>query len=265
LKRSNPSPLSTIHQTLPEGKVNTWPEKKYHVWFRFFSLIVIIGGLALALYETDLIRLFCSKQRLLHFLQSLGPWGFAGLILLQALQVILAPIPGEVTGLLGGFVYGPLLGTLLSTIGLTIGSCAAFAIARFFGRPLVEKFVPEPALKRFGYLLHQKGAFLAFLLFLIPGIPKDSLCYILGLGQLSTLEFIAIGGVGRLFGTILLSFGGNFIRLDQYGRFFTLLGVAAVGVLVALVYKDRLERFFREWHERNRRNRVPEAVRIDVR
>ena len=239
-------------------------EKKNHVWYRFFLLIVIIGGLALALYETGLIRLFCSKQRLLHFLQSLGPWGFAGLILLQVLQVVVAPIPGEVTGLLGGFLYGPILGTIISTIGLTIGSYLAFVLSRILGRPFVEKFVPELALKRFDYLLNQKGVFLVFLLFLIPGTPKDYLCYILGLGHLSALEFIAIGGVGRLFGTSLLSFGGNFIRLDQYGRFFILLGVAVMGVVVALAYKDRLEKLFREWHERSRRKKVPEAVRIDI-
>jgi len=239
-------------------------EKKNHVWFRLFLLIVIIGGLTLALYETGLIRLFCSKQRLLHFLQSLGPWGFAGLIFLQVLQVVVAPIPGELTGLLGGFLYGPMLGTIISTIGLTIGSYMAFALSRSLGRPFVEKFVPGPALKRFDYLLNQKGVFLVFLLFLIPGTPKDYLCYILGLGQLSTLEFIAIGGVGRLFGTILLSFGGNFLRLDQYGRFFILLGVAVMGVLVALACKDRLERLFQEWHERSRRQKVPEAVRIDI-
>jgi uncharacterized membrane protein YdjX (TVP38/TMEM64 family) len=239
-------------------------EKKNHVWFRFFLLIVIIGGLALALYETGLIRLFCSKQRLLNFLQSLGPWGFAGLILLQVLQVVVAPIPGELTGLLGGFLYGPVLGTIISTIGLTIGSYMAFALSRSLGRPFVEKFVPEPAVKRFDYLLNQKGGFLVFLLFLIPGIPKDYLCYILGLGHLSTLEFIAISGVGRLFGTILLSFGGDFIRLEQYGRFFILLGVAVIGVLVALAYKDRLERLFREWHESSRRKKAPESIPIDI-
>ena len=88
--------------------------KKSHIWFRLFLFVVIIGGLTLALYETGLIRLFCSKQRLLHFLQSLGPWGFAGLIFLQVLQVVVAPIPGELTGLLGGFLYGPILGTIIS-------------------------------------------------------------------------------------------------------------------------------------------------------
>ena len=238
--------------------------KRDHVWFRLFLFVVILGGLALALYETGWIRLFCSKQRLMVFLQSLGPWGFAGLAVLQALQVIVAPIPGEVTGLLGGFLYGPFWGTILSTIGLTVGSYVAFALARFLGRPLVAKFVPEPALKRFCYLLHQKGAFLVFLLFLIPGIPKDYLCYILGLGQLSTLEFIAIGGVGRLFGTILLSFGGNFIRLEQYGRFVILLGAALIVVSAALVYKDRLERLLLEWQARRQRREVPDLVRIDT-
>lgn len=240
-------------------------QKKNGVWLRIFFLIVITGGFALALYETGVIRLFCSKERMLHFLQSLGPWGFAGLISLQVLQVLVAPIPGDLTGLLGGFLYGPFWGTILSTIGLTIGSYVAFAVARFFGRPLVEKLVPEKALKSFDYLLHQKGAFLAFLLFLIPGVPKDYLCYILGLGQFSTWEFLLIGGVGRLFGTILLSFGGNFIRLDQYGRFFILLGVAGMGVLAALAFRDGLERLLREWHERSRGKKVAEAVLVKIR
>lgn len=238
--------------------------KKNHVWLRLFSLIVILCGLALALYETDLVRVFCSKQRLLCFLDSLGPWGFVGLIFLQVLQVVVAPIPGEITGLLGGFLYGPILGTLISTVGLTIGSYMAFALSRSLGRPFVERFVPEPALKRFDYLLNQKRIFLVFLLFLIPGIPKDYLCYVLGLGQLSPLVFITISSIGRLFGTILLSFGGDFIRLGQYGRFFILFCVALIVVLAAIACKDRLERLLREWCERSRRNEVAEVARIDI-
>jgi uncharacterized membrane protein YdjX (TVP38/TMEM64 family) len=138
----------------------------------------------------------------------------------------------------------------------------AFAFSRALGRPFVEKFVPESVLKRFDYLLTQKGAFLVFLLFLIPGIPKDYLCYVLGLGQLSTTEFVAIGGVGRLFGTILLSFGGNFIRLEQYGRFSILLAVSIVVVLAAFAHRERLERLLLQWHERKQRRNAPAFVRI---
>jgi uncharacterized membrane protein YdjX (TVP38/TMEM64 family) len=185
---------------------------------------------------------------LLHFLDSLGPLAFFGFIFLQSAQVVAAPIPGEVTGLLGGFLYGPFLGVILSTIGLTLGSYIAFALSRVFGRPFVEKLVGESTMARFDYLLRHKGAFLVFLFFLIPGFPKDYLCYILGLGHLSTKSFLVISGTGRLFGTILLTLGGDYIRHHQYGRFSILAGVALVIVFIIMAYKDKLERLFRLWH-----------------
>ena len=198
---------------------------------------------------------------MLRFLDSLGPVGFIGFIIIQAIQVVAAPIPGEVTGLLGGYLYGPVLGTMLSTIGLTIGSYLAFALSRSLGRPFVERFVDKSTLSRFDYLLHHKGAFLVFLLFLIPGTPKDYLCYILGLGHLSTMQFLVIGGTGRLFGTILLGFGGAYIRHEQYRRFFILVGIALIVVLIAMIYKDKIERWFRIWHIKDYRNKKAKRVK----
>jgi len=191
---------------------------------------------------------FTSRQRLIAFLDSLGPFAVFGFIALQILQVVVAPIPGEVTGLIGGYLYGPVLGVVWSTIGLTIGSYVAFALARVFGRPFVEKFVEKSIIKRFDYLLHHKGAFLVFLLFLIPGTPKDYLCYILGLGHLSTAEFLVIGGVGRLFGTILLTVGGDLIRHHHYRDFSILAGITIIVILTAMIFKGKLERLFRIWH-----------------
>ena len=211
-------------------------------------LIIIVGGLTIIFYKTGLIHFFLNRERLLGFLDSLGPAAFIGFIFLQVAQVVAAPIPGEVTGLLGGFLYGPFLGVILSTTGLTIGSYIAFALARTFGRPFVDRFVDKAIMNRFDYLLHHKGAFLVFLLFLIPGFPKDYLCYILGLGHLSTMEFLVIGGTGRLFGTILLTLGGDYIRHHQYGRFSILVGIALIVVFIAMAYRDKLERLFRIWH-----------------
>ena len=215
--------------------------------------MLIVVGLALIAYKNGLIPLSVQESRLLqerlkHFLDSLGPAAFVGFILLQAAQVIVAPIPGEVTGFLGGILYGPFLGVILSTIGLTLGSYIAFALSRAFGRPFVEKFVNKKTMSRFDYLLHHKGAFLIFLLFLIPGFPKDFLCYILGLGHLNTAEFLVIGGTGRLMGTILLTLGGSYIRYHQYYRLSILLGIAIVIVLVSMAYKDKLEKLFQKWH-----------------
>jgi uncharacterized membrane protein YdjX (TVP38/TMEM64 family) len=101
---------------------------------------------------------------------------------------------------------------------------------------------------KFSYLLHHKGAFLVFILFLIPGVPKDYLCYILGLGHLTTMEFLIIGGTGRLFGTILLSFGGTYLREESYMNFFILTAAAIVVVLIAMLFKGRIERILRILH-----------------
>jgi uncharacterized membrane protein YdjX (TVP38/TMEM64 family) len=222
--------------------------KKNNIWIKPLILIIIVVGLTIIFYKTGLIHFFLDRERLLKFLDSLGLAAFIGFILLQVAQVVAAPIPGEVTGLLGGFLYGPILGIILSTIGLTIGSYTAFALSRKFGRPFVDRFVNKSTMERFDYLLHHKGAFLVFLLFLIPGFPKDYLCYILGLGRLSTMAFLVIGGTGRLFGTILLTLGGDYIRHHQYGMFFILVGVALVVVFIAMAYRDKLERLFRIWH-----------------
>ncbi len=194
-----------------------------------------------------------DRERLQGFLNSLGPLSFIGFIFLQALQVVAAPVPGEVTGLIGGFLYGPFLGIILSTLGLTLGSWLAFFLSKTFGRPFVDKFVSGKTLAKYDYLLHHKGAFLVFTLFLVPGFPKDLLCYILGLGHLSTREFLLISTVGRFSGTVLLTVGGSYLRHQQYYRFSVLLGIAVVVIFIVMVNKDKLERLFRIWHISSRK------------
>ena len=194
-----------------------------------------------------------DRERLKGFLNSLGPLSFIGFIFLQALQVIAAPVPGEVTGLIGGYLYGAFLGVILSTLGLTLGSWLAFFLSKTFGRPFVDKFVSKQTLDKYDYLLHHKGAFLVFVLFLIPGFPKDILCYILGLGHLSTKEFLIISTVGRFAGTVLLTVGGSYLRHQQYYRFSVLLGIAVIVVFLVMVNKDKMERLFRIWHISSRR------------
>jgi uncharacterized membrane protein YdjX (TVP38/TMEM64 family) len=228
---------------------------KNRVWLRLVILVAILAGLSFAFYQSGIVKYFLSKKHLLQFLQSMGPWDEVVFIVLQAAQVVLAPIPGEVTGLAGGYLYGPWRGIIWSTIGLTMGSFCAFLLARGLGRPVVDKFVPKSIVGRFDYLLHHKGAFVVFLLFLIPGFPKDALCWFLGLGHLTNTEFLLIGGTGRLFGTILLTLGGDFIRHHQYSEFFVLVGVALIVVLAAMAYRDKMERIFRFWHIRSYRRK----------
>jgi uncharacterized membrane protein YdjX (TVP38/TMEM64 family) len=217
---------------------------------KLFALAVLIALLVFLAYEFGIIELFLNEEKLKKFIQSLGPFGVVGFIILQAFQVVAAPIPGEVTGFLGGFLYGTFLGTVLSTIGLTLGSVIAFILGRVFGKPFVERVVDPIVLSKFDYLLHHKGAFLVFFLFLIPGFPKDYLSYFLGLSRLSLFEFTVIAGVGRLFGTILLSLSGSYLRHHEYEKFLSLVGIAVIGIVTVWLFKEKIERLFRIWHIR---------------
>ena len=91
---------------------------------------------------------------------------------LQILQVIVAPIPGEVNGFIGGYLYGPVLGTLYSTIGLTIGSWLAFLLARWLGLPFVEKMINPKIIQKYDHFMEHRGILITFILFLIPGFPE---------------------------------------------------------------------------------------------
>ncbi len=226
------------------------PARRHRVFWVGAALLVAATVLVV-LSPRGWLRLFVDRERAAGFVHSLGPWGFAGFVLLQIVQVVAAPIPGEVVGLLGGYLYGPYLGIVLSTVGLTLGSLIAFAIARVLGRPVVERFVDPKTIARFDFLLRPRGSLLVLLLFVIPGFPKDYLCYVLGLGHLAVLQFVVISGVGRLAGTAMLTFGGALLRREQFGKLFVLAGVALVATVVALAYRDRLERWFKA-HSTNR-------------
>lgn len=221
---------------------------KSAILVKFLVFLCVFCGLFALLYKTGWIDVFFSKDDARAFLESLGPLKFIGFILLQAAQVVLAPIPGEVTGIIGGYFFGLVWGVILSTVGLTLGSFIAFILSRIFGRPLVEKFVDPAVLGRFDYLLERKGIFLVFVLFLLPGVPKDYLCFILGLGQLTAIEFLAVSTLGRLFGTVLLTLSGGFIRYHQYGKLGVLVAAAAAVFLLVFFLRSRIEDLLRSLH-----------------
>jgi uncharacterized membrane protein YdjX (TVP38/TMEM64 family) len=227
------------------------------------GLIVIgafIAALLYLLFPLGLIRYFTDKRFLIHFITEHRAYSAFIFIGLQALQVVAAPVPGEVSGFVGGMLFGTVIGVFYSTIGLTLGSWLAFTIARVAGRPFVERVVNPATIKRYDYVMKHKGLFLAFLLFLIPGFPKDYLCYLLGLGHMGQRDFLMVSTAGRLFGTVLLTVEGSLFRNKRYGAFFTVLGISILLILLTMVYRDVIERWFRRQraaqHLKHRTDRV---------
>jgi len=201
-----------------------------------FALIILSTYLFL---HYDLCHFFTSKRKIIEFIR-VSPFDEIVFIFLQVVQVVAAPVPGELTGFIGGYLYGPVLGTIYSTIGLTLGSWLAFVLAHFFGMPLLEKIVKPTVIEKFDHFMEHQGLLVSFFLFLIPGFPKDYLCYIMGVSRMPVGTFLIISAAGRLLGTIMLTVTGSSARNGQY----FLLGCFVVaGILIfiaAYYYQDKL-------------------------
>lgn len=210
-----------------------------HIGLRIFILLVLIALGGYLFIHFDLFRFFKNKDELIAFIRSYR-YDEIVFIAVQIIQVLVAAIPGELSGFVGGFLYGPVWGTIYSTIGLTLGSWLAFMLARFFGEPLLEKVVKKEVFEKFEYFMEHKGLMVSFLLFLIPGFPKDYLCYILGMSRIPVWSFLILSTIGRLFGTAMLSVSGNVARNEQY---VLLAFIVLVGGLVSVfiyIYRDKI-------------------------
>lgn len=149
-----------------------------------------------------------SKTAVRDWFASLGAWGPAFFIGVQVLQVLVAPIPGQLAGLAGGFVFGFWRGLLYTMIGLGIGSLIAMSLGRLFGWKIVRRFVSPSIMERFDQVITDGGQFSFFMIFLLPALPDDAVCFLAGLTQLC-LSGLWLGCIlGRLPGMAVLSFAG---------------------------------------------------------
>jgi uncharacterized membrane protein YdjX (TVP38/TMEM64 family) len=191
-----------------------------------------------------LVRLYADK----HFLkQTLREWGVLApvvFILLQALQVVLSPIPGEATGILGGYLFGQWLGLVYSSIGLTLGSVGAFAIGRWLGAHSVKNLVSAETWKRLGFIVEAEGAVLCFIVYMIPGLPKDIVCYLFGISPMPLWVFALVSGLGRIPGTWVLSAQGAHTAAGDYRQAILVTAIAVAVALPLYYYRHRVMAWF---------------------
>jgi uncharacterized membrane protein YdjX (TVP38/TMEM64 family) len=203
-------------------------------------LLALILVCIFLFFHYDLYRFFVSRKKIIHFINSFGPLSVVIFIGLQIVQVLVAPIPGELNGFIGGYLYGPILGTLYSMIGLTIGSWLAFLLARWLGMPFVEKIITPQIIQKYDHFMEHRGIPITLILFLIPGFPKDALSYIIGLSHMRSTTFLILCAAGRLLGTIMLSISGSCARNDQNEAMLAILGISALITLLAWYYHEEI-------------------------
>jgi uncharacterized membrane protein YdjX (TVP38/TMEM64 family) len=230
--------------------------------FLLYGLMFLLFGLLLYYYREVYgcffqgWHFFGNRERVNKFISSFGSYAPLVFIGFQILQVLVAPIPGEFTGFIGGYLFGNVPGLIYSTVGLSLGTLFAFLIARRLGMPFVRRFMGQERMGKFEYLVERHGAFLTFILFLIPGTPKDSLCYLLGLSPMHVFTFLVTSCVGRIPGTTLLTMQGSSVRSEHYRAFFVVLGLVLLLIVLAVIYRDRMENLLKHkkpWSSRKPR------------
>jgi uncharacterized membrane protein YdjX (TVP38/TMEM64 family) len=218
--------------------------KKYKI---SILLAIIVFGVVVCWFRAPIwdklvewYHLLSDREQIRDFISSFGPSGPPLFIFIQVLQVIFAPVPGEATGFIGGYLFGTLPGFIYSSIGLTLGSWLNFSIGRLLGHRYVRKLIPAPQLAKIDAMLKRQGIIVVFILFLIPGFPKDYLCLALGLTTLPAKLFLLMAAIGRMPGTFALSLQGAFL----YERNYVLLGVVMAACLIlallCYVYREQI-------------------------
>lgn len=209
---------------------------------------LVLIGLVISLASTlgpELLSLLQDEERLREALaewELLGPLVFIGL---QVLQVVVFIIPGEVVQIAGGYLYGPWLGLIYSLIGIGLGSAGAFFIGRGLGRPFVEALLRQEAVQRLDRLLSRGGGVAAlFLLFLLPGVPKDALCYVAGLSAIPFLIFLGVSLLGRLPALLISVVFGSELAQREWPVVIAIAVGAGSLLLLSWFFRRRLSQLY---------------------
>ncbi|MFC6874594.1 TVP38/TMEM64 family protein [Halobellus marinus] len=207
-------------------------------------MAVTVGFVAVILLLRSHLSFLTDTAALRTFIRSFGIWAPIALIVLQALQVVVAPVPGQILAVVAGYLFGPWWGTLYNMIGITLGSAAAFWLSRLFGRAYVEGIVDSDALSTFDSISDRYVRVTLFLFFLIPGLPDDVICFAGGLTKLPLWQLILLAVVGRAPAFFLANVVGGLLGTDQFAA--AAVVAAAVLFVSALGYlnRDRILRRF---------------------
>lgn len=207
----------------------------------FLALLGLLAIILALKYLPLMLELTVSLDKFRNYIISLGSFGSVVLIFFQILQTIIAPIPGEVIQVAGGYIYGVTFGVIYSTAGLLLGAIIAFYFTRLIGAPFIEKLMNRKNCQwMIDIMDSKKFSVILFIVFLVPGLPKDFLIYVAGLTPINPLRFFGILLISR-FPWLLasVSIGSNL----HYGNYMSTIIISLIAIasfILGILYKDKL-------------------------
>lgn len=209
--------------------------KTQQKWIAALAGIVTIAVIAyICIYiGIPMMRFVTEPERFRIWVEQHGILGRLVYMLIVFLQVVIALIPGEPVEIAGGYAFGAVEGTLLYLGAAVLGSLTVFLLVRRFGIRLLEIFFSKEKIESLKFLkTNRKRAVLFFFIFMIPGTPKDLLCYYAGLTDMKFAAFLLINIIGRLPALISSTVGGDALGMQSYA---TAIIVFAVTTLLSLI------------------------------
>ena len=213
-------------------------------WLAGISLgVVVLLAVLVTLFIWRWLSSF-SQEGFRDYIRSFGAWGWLVLLGLQFLQVFIALIPGELLETAAGYAFGPWIGTVLCYIGVAAASAVVFLLTKRFGIRLVEIFTSREKINQLRFLKTEKRRdTLVFLLFFIPGTPKDLLTSFIGLTDMKLSNFLAISLIARLPSMVSSTIGGHMLGEENYLGAIILYAIVGVLSLAGMaVYRSILKR-----------------------
>lgn len=223
--------------------MSTQPQQKkgQHPKLRL-ALKIALGILAAALVVTVTVLLLptilsfrdeATREKFVEYIDGFGVWGVLVMLAIQIFQVLVSIIPGEPVEVLSGMMYGAFGGMVLCLAGITAASALIFVCVRRFGIKFVNRFTNSEKFEKLRFLHDPvKRDALLFVLFLIPGTPKDTLVYFAPFTQVKLSRFLVITTFARIPSVITSTFAGA--NISQGNLFQTVLILVITGLCGAV-------------------------------
>ncbi len=180
------------------------------------AALIFIGAVTVIVGK-PMLRFVADPEQFRGWVDAHGIWSRVVFVGMVVFQVLVALIPGEPLEIGGGYAFGAIEGTLLCVLGITIGGILIFLLVRKFGMKLVEVFFPAEKIRSLKFLQNEKRLnLLAFIIFAIPGTPKDLLSYFVGLTPMKLSTWLLITSVARLPSIVSSTWGGSALNQEKY-------------------------------------------------
>ena len=211
--------------------------------FKFALLIIILVGVPLYVYffQKDFLQEMSSLKTVRAYLSKYQTQSIFVYIAAQAVQIIISLIPGQWLQIAAGYLYGFWLGYLYSVIGATIGTVVTYYLAKILGRDAICLFFGEERFRKYrAKITSKKGMVAIFIIFLIPGVPKDLCNYVAGLSNVGLKAFLIVSLMGRTPGMMASLLIGKQINSGGYSGAIVIAVIAIILFILGVIFREKV-------------------------